>query len=62
MINPEDKKWVIKLNGEFKGRGIATIKINPCKYFKKENTLPENGRLLLEHLKSNFKLKVKLNF
>lgn len=31
----EEKKWIIKLAGEFKGRGIATIKINSSKYLKK---------------------------
>lgn len=59
-----EKSWVIKIRGEFRGRGLATFKLNPNRQPKGHSREKEGSKraLLLETLRTSLRLKLKVNF
>jgi hypothetical protein len=57
-----EKTWVLKIKGEFKGRGIATVKLNPSKCFRKGINSSQTISVLTESLRNTLRLKLKVNF
>lgn len=53
---------MLKIEGEFKGRGIAIVKLNPMKYIRKEMDQNQIINALVETLRNTLRLKLKVNF
>ena len=62
LLQGEEKNWVFKTGGEFRGRGIATLRFNPLKQINKEQPRSSNLLSLKEGLRNMLRLKLKVNF
>jgi hypothetical protein len=65
LLEPHESErcLVVKINGEFRGRGIATLKINPAKSLKGgDRECKDKKKTLIDALRSSLRLKLKVNF